>query len=115
MFGDIMDARMLVLNDDFKQLQIADDTMSDFMELTETQLEEMFIKFDYALLLERIKNFYNAIQEHDNEIILSHELLDKKSIISVSSYTIYIKKVDSNMFVPLLKRLFRNHIIMNVD
>lgn len=110
-----MDASLLVLNENFESLHITNETISNYMKLEESQLEHMFMKFEFSELSNRIRNFYNTIEEIDNQKIkLSHELIEKESVIQVTAYMILIENYDDNMFLPLLKRLFRNHILMEV-
>ena len=106
---------MFVLNENFESLHITKETIANYMELDESQLEYMFKKFDYASLSNRIRKFYNAIEELDDQtIMLTHELVAKESKIHISSYMVFIENVEDNMFLPLLKRLFRYQILIEV-
>lgn len=110
--GDHMDGRMFILKEEFAQMQIQKEELSEYSSLGIEQQNAIFMNLDYEGLLERIKKFYNAIESDGQSITLSHELLDKKSIIKISHNEIMIEKMETNMLLPLLKRLFRNAIII---
>lgn len=108
-----MDGKLFVLNEDFAQLQIQANEISNYLELNNVQRDLIFMKFEFEFLLESIKKFYNSIETNGNYIILAHEILDKKSIIEVLQNEIIVIEAECNMILPLLKRLFRNAIMID--
>lgn len=108
-----MQTHLYVLTEAFKQLKINYDIMQEYICLESAQTSQIFESFDFNELLLRIQNFYSAIQVDEKRIILTHELSDRTSVIEVLKREILIDDADGNMLLPLLKRIYRNTILID--
>ena len=109
-----MDARLFVLNEEFKHLALDKDTLSEYLSFMPQQKSYIFHTIPYDEVYHRIKNFYTSVKEDGEAIVLSHDLSDKKSIIKIRESEIYIKDAEMNMLLPLLKRLYRNSVLIEI-
>lgn len=108
-----MESNFYAIKNEFNQIITDKDVIDIVLVLPTDQIDYMLYSFDAEKIFQRAISFFGDVEKNDNELIYHHELFHTTSKIQISDYSIKLFDKDTNVFIGLLNRMYKN--ILYID